>query len=172
MNDEEEATAIASKLLEWTAKNNCHIACVLHENKNDKNAKGHLGSFLVQKSETTISLSKSTDNLKASDVVPEYTRNKEFPSMEMTITGFDTIELCAKEENQTITERVFTTEEMKRIVEKIDGKTAMMANQFIQDTENVKKRTASKLLSQMEDNGMFTFRKEGRSNFIDINNDF
>ena len=59
VNDEEEATALASKLLQWTSNKNCHISCVLHENKNDRNAKGHLGAFLVQKSETTISLAKS-----------------------------------------------------------------------------------------------------------------
>ena len=43
VNDEEEATAIASKLLKWTAEYNCHITVVLHENKNDRNAKGQIG---------------------------------------------------------------------------------------------------------------------------------
>ena len=169
VNDEEEATAIASKLLQWTSNNNCHIACVLHENKNDRNAKGHLGAYLVQKAETTVSLSKSETTPSASDIVPEYTRNIEFPSMEMTITGFDTIELVKKEELESIPDRVWTSNDMQRILPSIDGKTAANAVQFIQDTEDVPKRIASKLLNEMEANQMFEWIKNGRSNTIQTN---
>ena len=169
VNDEEEATAIASKLLQWTSNNNCHIACVLHENKNDRNAKGHLGAYLVQKAETTVSLSKSETTPSASDIVPEYTRNIEFPSMEMTITGFDTIELVKKEELESIPDRVWTSNDMQRILPSIDGKTASNAVQFIQDTEDVPKRIASKLLNEMEANQMFEWIKKGRSNTIQTN---
>jgi hypothetical protein len=169
VNDEEEATAIASKLLQWTSNNNCHIACVLHENKNDRNAKGHLGAYLVQKAETTVSLSKSETTPSASDIVPEYTRNIEFPSMEMTITGFDTIELVKKEELESIPDRVWTSNDMQRILPSIDGKTAANAVQFIQDTEDVPKRIASKLLNEMEANQMFEWIKKGRSNTIQTN---
>jgi len=169
VNDEEEATAIASKLLQWTSNKNCHIACVLHENKNDRNAKGHLGAYLVQKAETTVSLSKSETTPSASDIVPEYTRNIEFPSMEMTITGFDTIELVKKEELESIPDRVWTSNDMQRILPSIDGKTAANAVQFIQDTEDVPKRIASKLLNEMEANQMFEWIKKGRSNTIQTN---
>ena len=169
VNDEEEATAIASKLLQWTSNNNCHIACVLHENKNDRNAKGHLGAYLVQKAETTVALSKSETTPSASDIVPEYTRNIEFPSMEMTITGFDTIELVKKEELESIPDRVWTSNDMQRILPSIDGKTAANAVQFIQDTEDVPKRIASKLLNEMEANQMFEWIKNGRSNTIQTN---
>lgn len=172
VNDEEEATAIASKLLQWTSENNCHIACVLHENKNDRNAKGHLGSYLVQKSETTISLGKSETTPSASDIVPEYTRNKEFPAMEMTIEGIDTIGLSQKEDLETIAERVWTHKDMKRILPLIDGKKGTQATKFIQDTEDVPKRIATKLLNEMEANKMFEWVKQGRTTVIESHQEF
>ena len=172
VNDEEEATAIASKLLQWTSEKNCHIACVLHENKNDRNAKGHLGSYLVQKAETTVSLAKSETTPSASEIVPEYTRNKEFPSLEMTITGFDSIELVQKEDLESIPDRVWTPNDMNRILPLITGKTGTTAVQFVQDTEDVPKRIASKLLNEMEANKMFEWVRKGRSNVIESNLEF
>ena len=172
VNDEEEATAIASKLLQWTSEKNCHIACVLHENKNDRNAKGHLGAYLVQKAETTVSLAKSETTPSASDIVPEYTRNKEFPSMEMTIEGFDSIGLTQKEDLESIPDRVWTPQDMERILPLIDGKSGTQATKFIQDTEDVPKRIASKLLNEMEANKMFEWEKQGRGMIIQSQSNF
>jgi len=172
VNDEEEATAIASKLLQWTAEKNCHISVVLHENKNDRNAKGHLGALLTQKAETAVSLAKSENNKEASEIVPEYTRNKEFPAMEMTITGYDTIELTQQEPLEAIADRVWTANDMERVLPLIDGKSASQAVKFIQDTEDVPKRIASKLMNEMEANKMFEWIKNGRTNIIQSNSDF
>jgi hypothetical protein len=169
VNDEEEATAIASKLLEWTSNNDCHICIVLHENKNDRNAKGHLGSYLVQKAETTVSLAKSETISGASDIVPEYTRNKEFPSMSMTITGYDTIELELLESLEPVSERVWTPDDQRRLLPLIIDKTPADATKFIRDTEGVPKRSAEKLLNEMEANAMLTIVKRGRSKIITQN---
>ena len=172
VNDEEESTAIASKLLEWTSNYHCHISCVLHENKNDRNAKGHLGAMLTQKAESAVSLAKSENTPGASDIVPEYTRNKEFPAMEMTINGFDSVEIVEKEELQKIPERLWTHQDMERILPLITGKTGTMALTYIQDTENVPKRIASKLLSEMEEKKLFHWVREGRSSVVRLNLDF
>jgi hypothetical protein len=169
VNDEEEATAIASKLLEWTDKNQCHIAVVLHENKNDRNAKGHLGSYLVQKAETTVSLAKSESQPGKSDIVPEYTRNKEFPPMIMNITGYDTIELEVNEPVEAIPDRVWTPEDKKRILPLIVGKNVTDATSFIRDTEGVPNRIAKKLLNEMEAGGMFVIEYSGRAKVIKNN---
>lgn len=166
VNDEEEATAIASKLLEWTDKKNCHISVVLHENKNDRNAKGHLGSLLVQKAETTIGLQKSADVVGASEISPEYTRNIEFPPMIMKVEGFDQIELSVNEPETKITERVWTHEDLRRILDLIAGKTKTDASKFIRDIEDVTKRMAEKAINEMEANGMIEFKKLGRSTLI------
>jgi len=170
VNDEEEATAIASKLLEWTDKNNCHISVVLHENKNDRNAKGHLGAMMVQKAETTVSLQKSETIAGASDIVPEYTRNKEFPPMTMTITGYDSVELEINEPVEAIPERVWTPEDLKRLTGLINGKSVTEATKFIRDVEEVPKRSAEKAINEMEMNGAIQIVKVGRSKQIQTTN--
>jgi hypothetical protein len=77
--------------------------------------------------------------------------------------------LVKKEELESIPDRVWTSNDMQRILPSIDGKTAANAVQFIQDTEDVPKRIASKLLNEMEANQMFEWIKNGRSNTIQTN---
>ena len=137
--------------------------------KNDRNAKGHLGSYLVQKAETTVSLAKSETMPGASDIVPEYTRNKEFPSMSMTITGYDTIELELLELSEPVSERVWTPDDQRRLLPLIMGKTPADATKFIRDTEGVPKRSAEKLLNEMEANSTVVIVKRGRSKIITQN---
>ncbi|WP_191182904.1 AAA family ATPase [Pontibacter aquaedesilientis] len=78
INDEEEATMLASKLLKWTEELNIHIVCVLHQNKGDNNARGHLGTELQNKAESVISVTKDSNNRDVSIVAPEFCRDKEF----------------------------------------------------------------------------------------------
>lgn len=77
INDEAEATMIASKLLQWTEERNIHIVTVLHQNKGDNNARGHIGTELINKSETVLSVTKSDQDNNISIVNPEMCRNKE-----------------------------------------------------------------------------------------------
>ncbi len=77
INSEEEATMISSKLLKWTEEKNIHIICVLHQNKSDNNARGHIGTELINKAETVLSVTVDKDDKKISVVIPEMTRNLE-----------------------------------------------------------------------------------------------
>lgn len=85
INDEEQATDMATRLLRWTEERNIHILTVLHQNKGDFNARGHLGTELVNKAETTVSVAKDQNNDLLSKVEPEYTRYKEFPAFAFSI---------------------------------------------------------------------------------------
>lgn len=96
INDEEQATMMASKLLKWSEERNIHIACVLHQNKGDNNARGHLGSELQNKAETVLAVTKSSENRDISIVTPEYCRDKEF---EPFAFGIDADGLPYLEEN-------------------------------------------------------------------------
>jgi hypothetical protein len=58
INDEEEATRVAGLLMRWTKQYNCHITVVIHQNKNDSYATGHLGSSIIKKSECVIIVEK------------------------------------------------------------------------------------------------------------------
>ena len=62
INDEGEATMITSKLMKWTEERKIHIITVLHQNKGDNNARGHVGSELMNKAELVLSITKDENN--------------------------------------------------------------------------------------------------------------
>ncbi len=78
INDEHEATKTATKLMEWTAKYDIHIITVLHQNKNDENIRGHLGSELENKAETVVKVAKISTSPDFSVVKPKSLRDTDF----------------------------------------------------------------------------------------------
>jgi hypothetical protein len=86
INDEVEASRVVSLLLKWTKVYNLHICVIIHENKNDNFATGHLGSSIMKKAECVISVTKDpTDNLK-SQVNCDYMRGAmEFDKFDIVI---------------------------------------------------------------------------------------
>lgn len=78
INDEEQASMITSKLLKWSEELNIHIAVVLHTNKGDNNARGHLGAELTNKAESVISVAKDEENKDQMIIKADYCRSKEF----------------------------------------------------------------------------------------------
>jgi len=95
INDEEEATRIISTILKWTHKYQLHIMLVLHQNKNDLNARGHIGTEAVNKAEAVISVSKDNRNPDVSIVTPEYCRDIEFEPFAFQINAKGLPELSA-----------------------------------------------------------------------------
>jgi len=77
INDEGEATMIASKLLKWTEERNIFILTVLHQNKSDNNARGHIGTELINKAQTVLSITKAENDSNISIVEPQQCRDKE-----------------------------------------------------------------------------------------------
>lgn len=74
INDEIEASRVVSLLMKWTKVYNIHICVILHQNKNDNFATGHLGSSIMKKAECIISVTKDvTDSLK-SEINCDYIR--------------------------------------------------------------------------------------------------
>ena len=58
INSAEEATNIATQLMKWTYDYNLHICCVIHQNKSDMNARGHIGTEVQNKAETVVEVSR------------------------------------------------------------------------------------------------------------------
>lgn len=77
INDEEQATMITSKLLKWSTERMIHICCVLHMNKADNNARGHVGTELMNKSLAVLGVNKIDNNEEYSEIIPIATRDKE-----------------------------------------------------------------------------------------------
>ena len=84
INSAEQATEIVGKLMRWSYDLHCHICCVLHQNKADDNARGHIGTEIVNKSESVLSVSKTKDK-SYSLVKSEYTRGMETKEFKFTI---------------------------------------------------------------------------------------
>lgn len=76
INNPEEATTIAGDLMRWAEVHDCHILNIIHENKGNGNARGHLGTELINKSETVIKVYKSEDGQTVCE--PEFTRGMPF----------------------------------------------------------------------------------------------
>lgn len=74
INDANQATEIVGKLMKWSYENEMHICIVIHQNKGDENARGHIGTEIVNKSESVISITK--DGLNTT-IKSEYTRGEE-----------------------------------------------------------------------------------------------
>lgn len=92
INDPEEATKVLDWMMDVSATRGIHICTVLHENKGNNQARGHLGTEMINKSETVIAVQKETDLISA--VKPEYCRDPEFKSFAFAIdpaTGIPSI---------------------------------------------------------------------------------
>lgn len=85
INDEIEAIDILTKLMKWTEEINIHVLTVLHMNKGDFNARGVIGSYLMQKAESTISINKNPKDRNISIVHADYCRDMDFEDFAFTI---------------------------------------------------------------------------------------
>ena len=93
-NSPDESTNMVNLLMRLSSQNKCHICSVLHENKIGGQLRGHLGSELINKSETVIKVSRENN---ISTVKSEYSRNKAFEDFCFTINAEGLPELCQPE---------------------------------------------------------------------------
>lgn len=76
INSPEEATITVNRLMRWADMYDCHVLNIIHQNKGSDHARGHLGTELINKSETVIKISKAEDGTVYCD--PEFTRSEPF----------------------------------------------------------------------------------------------
>lgn len=105
INDEEQATMLVSKFMKWTEELNISIITVLHQNKGDTNARGHIGTELMNKSETVISVTKNATDGDISIVAPEACRNIDFEPFAFEINEFGIPVLAENFELRTATKK-------------------------------------------------------------------
>jgi len=90
-NDLTESGEIVGELMKLSSICNCGILTVLHQNKADNNARGHLGSELCNKSETVIQV---INNKGIATVSPVYSRNREIQDFSFRIDDAGLPVLC------------------------------------------------------------------------------
>ena len=93
VNSLSESNFVIQKLMEWSAKYNCHIINVIHQNYGTAKMTGHLGSFLEKKCETHIELEANTVNKNWVTVKCKRSRGYAFEtfSFEVNDLGIPTI---------------------------------------------------------------------------------
>ena len=91
INNIEESNLAVHKLMEWSGKYKCHIMTVIHTNHNSDKITGHLGSILLKKLETLISLEQINDEIK---VNCKLSRGFPFESFNFKINSFGYPEIC------------------------------------------------------------------------------
>ena len=64
--------------MQWTDDRQIHIHTVLHQNKNDEHARGHVGTELNNKAETVMQIEPDKDDKSISVVEAIHSRDREF----------------------------------------------------------------------------------------------
>lgn len=78
INSPKEATDIISRFMQWTDDRQIHIHTILHQNKNDENARGHIGTELNNKAETIMQVEVDKEERSISVVEAIHIRDREF----------------------------------------------------------------------------------------------
>ena len=81
-NSIDESSKVVGKLMELSAAYNCAIVTIIHQNKGDNNARGHLGTELMNKSETVLQVVRDKS---VATVAPIHCRNIEVDEFSFTV---------------------------------------------------------------------------------------
>lgn len=93
INSPKESTEITSKLMQWSEGYNLHIHTILHVNKTDDNARGHLGTEILNKAESVLQVIKDSSDPDVSIVKAVSIRDKDFEPFAFRIGEDDLPEL-------------------------------------------------------------------------------
>ena len=89
INSPSESTRIISKLMQWTDDRQIHIHTILHQNKGDENARGHIGTELNNKAETVLLVEKDKSNGDISKVSAMHIRAMDFEPFAIRAMDFE-----------------------------------------------------------------------------------
>ena len=86
INNSTEATRLVDDLMKWTGERNIHLHTVLHLNKGDDNARGHIGTELNNKAECVLQVTKDSVDADRSEVAPAIIRSKPIDKFAFRLT--------------------------------------------------------------------------------------
>jgi len=96
-NDIEQTGELMTVLSNLSENTETHILSTLHVNKNDKNARGHLGAELTQKVETAFIIETDEDK-GTTDIQANYYRNEKFSNISFElVNGLPQIDIRSME---------------------------------------------------------------------------
>jgi len=158
INNSKESSELVGKLMKLSTVCNNHICVILHTNKTNDNARGHLGTELLNKSETIVSITKDRIT-KIMKVSPVDSRNIDFKEFSFKVNDCGLPEFCEPPIKSKSTEKleslfdellpenVYLTHSdlQKKIMEKCNVKKTAAQNKIKEATEQglIKKNNAS-----------------------------
>lgn len=95
INSPSESTKLITLLMQWTDERQVHIHAILHQNKGDDNARGHIGTELNNKAETVLLVEKDSQNHDISCVRSVHIRTMDFEPFAFHINSEALPELLA-----------------------------------------------------------------------------
>ena len=155
-NDNKESAAVVNALLAATEKIGCAILCVIHTNKRDDEARGHMGSILQQKAAEVYEIKKGAEGIVT--VSQAVSRFASVPDIRFTIgDGFSllpTVEVADK-----------IAEDMRAIFADLPDGQAEMSRQAlckaITERRGVQSRQAGNIISSAIQSGALVRTKKG-----------
>lgn len=135
INDPKESMELVNTLMVWSTQYNIHIHVVLHQNKNDEQLRGHVGTELCNKAETVLHIAKNVNDSDVSSVRAMHVRGKEFPSFSFRVNDDGLPELMdgevIYEKKQKMTYQTLSMEDHKKALQ------FGMGNDIVKGYDNV-----------------------------------
>ena len=172
INDEAEATSLTSKFLKWTSDYDLHLILLLHQNKTDLNARGHIGTEILNKAETTLTVSKdSKSNIFI--VSCEYSRDIAFDDFGFIIDNGEILpaDMPQDEKAKGKNPQLISDERHIEVLDKIFKSDSRITYYELQDKiiygfGNIFGQSASRtFISHYFENGWLTKEHEGNKKF-------
>ena len=161
-----ESSELVNLLMNLSSVYNCHICCVLHENKADSNLRGHAGTELQNKSETVISVEADGE---LSAVSPKYCRNIPFEKFYFCINDDGLPDYCEPKMKPT------NTDKLKELFNDIlPSETSLCYVDLrikVMNKCNVKERAAEYKIKTAADLSIIVKNEAGFYYSVDMNND-
>jgi hypothetical protein len=88
VNNLQESNLCVQKIMEWSARYDCHIITVIHSNYGSDKATGHLGSFLYKKCETAIALEPNSVHKDNITVTCKLSRGYAFDNFDFSVNKY------------------------------------------------------------------------------------
>lgn len=154
-NNIDESSNVVNSLMKWSHDYNCGIINIIHVNKNDRNARGHCGTELINKSESVLEVVNENGIIS---VASTYSRNLPPDSFSFRIVN-GLPQVCdSPKESEKI-------EKLREVIKKsMFGSSQILKKDLIPKIMTItgkKKRTAERKIKEAEKSGILKENTNG-----------
>lgn len=156
-NDNKQSATVTNELLKATDENKCAILCVIHTNKKDEEARGHLGTILQQKCSEVYEVTK---NGGTATVRQDKCRYADIPSISFQFADGFTLEEPPTEADKAEARKQDLQAKFESLFAEATEYTYKELCESYSEQEAVSKRTAANKIKEAIDFGIIV--KQGK----------